>query len=343
MGVSGLRVGIIGAGRAGAAHAAAYRQLPGVAVSAVWSRTPERARALAAVLAETAPAGASPPAVYDRWEDLLERGDVDAVSLTTPGAVRHAPFAAALGRGRHVLVEKPLSLELPEARAIAGLAAGGETVTAVSFNWRYAPRVQAAGRAVRAGEIGPVREVRASTTIVAGPAFFGLLRQKPWSTRREHGGGMLREAGTHMFDRVRFLTGQEFRRVAGRLTPFAAVPWPVPEAAGATGDLEFALLAELTDGSLASLQVALTAAAGGEQLVLSGADGVLTVGPQGVLRQRAGECATRRCPTCPRSRTGCGPRRSSPPPSGPTRSAAGSTSPSWAEDGPVARHAAVPG
>ena len=42
-----------------------------------------------------------------------------------------------------------------------------------------------------------------------------VLQQKPWAARREHGGGLLREQGTHQFDRVRFLTGQEFRRVAG--------------------------------------------------------------------------------------------------------------------------------
>jgi len=242
-------------------------------------------------VAVAAPPGAPPVAVYDRWEDLLERGDVDLVSLTTPGAVRHAPFAAALRRGLHVLVEKPLSLDLPEARTIADLAAGGGTVTAVAFNWRYAPRFQAAWRAVQAGAIGPVREVRAASSIVAGPGFFGLLRQKPWAARREHGGGMLREGGTHVFDRVRFLTGQEFRRVAGRLTPFAAVPWPVPEAAGATADLEYALLAELADGSLVSLLTTLTAAPVGEQTVLSGASGVLTITAREVLVQRPGAAA----------------------------------------------------
>jgi myo-inositol 2-dehydrogenase/D-chiro-inositol 1-dehydrogenase len=117
-----LRVGILGTGRAGAAHAAAYGRLPGVAVAAVWSRTRGRAEALAATVGAAAPPGAPPVAVYDGWEDLL--GAVDVVSLTTAGAVRLAPFAAALERGLPILVEKPVSVELPEARAMAALTAG---------------------------------------------------------------------------------------------------------------------------------------------------------------------------------------------------------------------------
>jgi predicted dehydrogenase len=136
---------------------------------------------------------------------------------------------------------------------------------------------------------------------------------------------MLREAGTHYFDRVRFLTGQELRRVAGRLTPWTAAPWPVPEAAGADADLEYALLAELGDGALASLRLTLTAVAGEEQTVLSGVEGVLTVSPQGALRQRVGEATAAALEIPP----ACGRSRSSPRPSAPMRSAAGSTSPSW--------------
>ena len=165
-------------------------------------------------------------AVYDRWEELLDRGGVDAVSLATATPLRHAPFANAVQRGLHVLVEKPLSVDLPEARAIAAVAERAASVTAVSFNWRYAPGPQVARRAAQAGEIGRIREVRSAFSLAAGPAFFSVLRQKPWAARREHGGGLLREQGTHQFDRVRFLTGQEFRRVVGRLTPWTEVPGP---------------------------------------------------------------------------------------------------------------------
>jgi myo-inositol 2-dehydrogenase/D-chiro-inositol 1-dehydrogenase len=285
-----LRVGIIGTGRAGAGHAAAYGRLPGVAVAAVWSRTRGRAEALAAAVGGAAPPGAPPVAVYDRWEELLD-GGVDAVSLTAATPLRRAPVEYALRRGLAILVEKPLSVDLPEARAIAAAAAGGAAVTAVAFNWRYSPRVQAAWRAAQAGAIGRIREVRSLSSLLASPALFGVMRQKLWAAHRANGGGFLREVGTHQFDRVRFLTGQEFRRVAGRLTPWGGAPWPVPAPPGADADLEYALLAELADGSLVSLQTAFTAGAAGEQTVLSGAAGTLTISPQGVLVQRPGAAA----------------------------------------------------
>jgi predicted dehydrogenase len=230
-------------------------------------------------------------AVYDRWEELLDRGGVDAVCLATAPPLRRAPFADAVQRGLHVLVEKPLSVDLPEARAIAAKAARAASVTAVALKWRYAPGPQVAWRAVQAGEIGRIREVRSVAGVPASPAFFGVIGQKLWAARRESGGGFLRELGMHHLDLVRFLTGQEFRRVVGRLTPWAQVPWPVPRKAGATADLGLALLAELTDGSLASLHVALAAAPAAEQVVLSGESGALTVTHGGVLRQRAGEAA----------------------------------------------------
>ena len=286
-----LRVGILGAGRAGHAHAAAFGRLPGVAGVAVWSRTRGRAEALAAGVGQAAPPGAPPVAVYGRWEELLDGAGVDAVCLATPAPLRRAPFVHAVQRGLHVLVEKPLSVDLPEARAIAAAAAIAESVTAVALKWRYAPGPQVAWRAAQAGEIGRIREVRSVAGVPASPAFFGVLGQKLWASRRENGGGLLRELGLHHLDLVRFLTGQEFRRVVGRLTPWAQVPWPVPGKAGATADLGLALLAELADGSLASLHVALAAAPAAEQVVLSGEAGALTVTHGGVLRQRAGEAA----------------------------------------------------
>jgi predicted dehydrogenase len=140
-----VRIGILGAGLAGAAHAAAYGRLPGVTVTAVWGRTRGRAEALAAALEQAAPPGAPLVAVYDRWEDLLDRGGVDALSLATAPPLRRAPVAHAVGRGVHVLVEKPLSVDLPEARAIATLAEPGRSVTAVCFYGATRPSSRSPG------------------------------------------------------------------------------------------------------------------------------------------------------------------------------------------------------
>ena len=190
-----LRVGILGAGRAGAAHAAAYGRLPGVAVVAVWSRTRGRAEALAAPWGRRPRPARRPVAVYDRWEDLLDAAASTRSASRRPGrsATRrsHTPSDA----GCTSWSRSPLSVELPEARAIAAVAerAGGHRGVL-----QLALRAGAAGRlARRPGGGDRPASGRCGRRPASSPArrSSALVRQKPWVARRENGGGMLREAG----------------------------------------------------------------------------------------------------------------------------------------------------
>jgi predicted dehydrogenase len=133
-----VRVGILGAGWFGHAHAQTLAAMAGVEVTGIWSRTRAHAEALAAGLATGS------PCVYDGWAELIASGDVDAVVIARAPPVRSAPFAAAVERGLHVLVEKPLSIDLPEAQEMAHRAASASCVTATSFTWRYTAACRAA-------------------------------------------------------------------------------------------------------------------------------------------------------------------------------------------------------
>ena len=98
--------------------------------------------------------------VYDDWQALIERAEVDVISVATPEFLRRAPVAMALERGRHVLVEKPFSIELEDAQEMVRLAEGAGTVTATGFVWRYAPGAQVARREVQAGRIGRILDIQ---------------------------------------------------------------------------------------------------------------------------------------------------------------------------------------
>ena len=74
--------------------------------------------------------------------------------------LRGDPLLAALDRGLHVLVEKPISVGVPEARVMAAAAEAATPVTACCFNWRYAPAYQTAQKAIRSGQIGAIRDMR---------------------------------------------------------------------------------------------------------------------------------------------------------------------------------------
>ena len=259
-----LRVGIIGTGRAGWSHAMAFSRLPNVAVTALWNRTYSRAEKLATVLARPE------IKIFEDWRDLIRRGQVDIISITTDPTVRQAPFAEALARNRHVLVEKPLALDLAEAEEMASLARQACTVTAVSFNWRYSPGCQTCWRAIQEGQIGRLLDIRTVWRMRYNPPIDA---GRSWSDMS----GALREAGSHEFDRVRFLTGWNFKGVVCSLKSS-----PVPRANVSAdkpmpSDTSASVMMEMSDRGFGVIQLAITPGCPDRHITIGGEDGTLTL------------------------------------------------------------------
>ena len=210
-----LRVGILGTGFAGRSHAAAFARLPNVAITDVWNRTRVHAEALAATLYQQC------IRVHKHWEDLVEGADVDVISIATTPVLRREAFAIALERGIHILVEKPIALDLSDAKAMAEQAQTARSVTATCFNWRYLPGCLAARRALQEGQIGQIHSISLEYRLPSMGSSPALLTLAPWRSRPELGGGMLLSKAGHEFDRVRFLTGCEFKQITGCLGPLA--------------------------------------------------------------------------------------------------------------------------
>jgi UDP-N-acetylglucosamine 3-dehydrogenase len=104
-----IRIGILGAGSMGAAHAAAYATFPDVEVAAVFSRMPERAEVVAAACSAAATMDA---------RRLIEAPDIDAIDICVPTQA-HCPLVlSALDSGKHVFCETPLALTMEEALAM---------------------------------------------------------------------------------------------------------------------------------------------------------------------------------------------------------------------------------
>lgn len=103
-----LKIGIIGAGLMGAQYASTLAGIPDVQVTAVTSRTREKAESLAA------PVGAK---VFDDYRDLID-SDVDAVWVCTPDFLHREFSVAILEAGKHLFVEKVLATTLEDGKAI---------------------------------------------------------------------------------------------------------------------------------------------------------------------------------------------------------------------------------
>ena len=140
-----LRIGLAGTGHFGRYHALKVAASPRAVLAGVHDRHEERARAV----------GAEAGAPVLDLPALLEA--CDAVIVAVPAAAHHAIAAAALGAGKHVLVEKPIAATLAEADELSALAAARGLVLQVG----HLERFSAAHGAV-AGRLGPPLYIEAT-------------------------------------------------------------------------------------------------------------------------------------------------------------------------------------
>ena len=156
-----LRIGVVGYGFMGRAHANAWRRVPNFfpdlarqpVLQAACGRDAGRVRAYADAWGFAA--------VETDWRALVAREDVDAVDVCVPNDL-HAEIAVeALRRGKMVLCEKPLARSLPEAEAMVAAASEAGLPTMVWYNYRRVPAVSLAKRIVAEGRLGRVFHYRA--------------------------------------------------------------------------------------------------------------------------------------------------------------------------------------
>jgi predicted dehydrogenase len=193
--VSALRAGVVGVGWAGQQHVAAYDALPGVEVAAIAGLEEPAREALARRYAIERHVA--------RWEDLLDLGGLDAVSVAVPTFL-HAPIAiAALERGIHVLCEKPIARSATEADAMVQAARKTGRVLEVAFNHRQRGDIQALREVIAEGRLGRPYYAKAWWLRRTGIPTVGS-----WFTRAElAGGGPLVDIGVHVLDYSLFLLG----------------------------------------------------------------------------------------------------------------------------------------
>ncbi|RKN74160.1 Gfo/Idh/MocA family protein [Paenibacillus ginsengarvi] len=141
-----VRVGIIGLGSWGSCHLEAFHSMPQVEVVALCDRNEERVRQLAETYGVAH--------AYTRSEELLDRSDIDVVSIATFEHEHFGPAAHAIRTGKHVLVEKPVSTKLEEAAALAKLAEENGTFLFAGHLLRFEPRYADIYEAIRSDRLG---------------------------------------------------------------------------------------------------------------------------------------------------------------------------------------------
>jgi predicted dehydrogenase len=199
-----ITFGLIGCGAISTQHLEAIQALDGARIGGVMSASEERARATG-----------------ERWsvpwttdvDDLLARADIDAVAITTPSGLHAQQAMAALGRDKHVLIEKPVALTVADAEAVIDEGRRrGLTVATISQR-RFEPAMLGLRAAVTAGAFGTISLILTEGIYHRPQAYYDSAA---WRGTIALDGGVLMNQAIHMIDLVRWLGGP-VRSVSGQI------------------------------------------------------------------------------------------------------------------------------
>ncbi len=191
--MSVMNVGIVGFGRIGAEHARWLAAGAGLAPVAVVDATPARqgiarARGLKA---------------YDELAPLLRDETIHGVLISTPTAMHFDHAAAALSAGKHVMIEKPMAMDLPQSRQLVERAQSAGRILSVFHNRRWDIDYLTVKAAVASGAFGEVINVESRLgqwSSCVGPA---AKEYRPgWRNEASFGGGGLYDWGSHFIDQL---------------------------------------------------------------------------------------------------------------------------------------------
>jgi UDP-N-acetylglucosamine 3-dehydrogenase len=198
-----LRVGLIGCGKIARMHAQGFQTASDLAeVVVCCDERKEIAQAMALSLGYAK--------AVTRWQDVVEREDIDVVDVCLPHYL-HAPVVIAAAQAKkHVLVEKPFATNLAEAIAMVNAADQAGTVLMVGQHQRYGSDHRHIKALLDRGVIGRVLAVRVDSNQFLSdyyPSGHWLF------SKAQAGGGIVISVAVHKIDLLRYLLG-EIRRVA---------------------------------------------------------------------------------------------------------------------------------
>lgn len=150
------------------------------------------------------------------WRELLERDDVDAVSIVTPDHLHREMTIAALEAGKQVLVEKPMDLTVEGCREMVDVAEREKALLFVDFHKRYDKVYQKARRMIQSGDLG---QVQYGYTYMEDK----IIVPRDWFASWAHETDPFWFIGVHQVDMLRWVLDSEVVRVSahgfrGKLT-----------------------------------------------------------------------------------------------------------------------------
>jgi predicted dehydrogenase len=249
-----LRVGLIGHGFMGKAHSNAWRQAPrffdlpaDVCLHTICGRN-------ARALKKSAAQFGWEKCATD-WRAVIKDPEIDLIDITTPNDSHCEIALAAAAAGKAILCEKPLALNVAEAKRMTDAVRKARVVNMVCHNYRRVPALALAREMIADGSLGDrIYHFRAryAQDWIADPEFPLVWRLRAGPA----GSGSLGDIGSHIVDLGRYLVG-EFREVCAASETFVKerpLPGSLRRRGRVTVDDAVAIVGRFRNGALASLE-----------------------------------------------------------------------------------------
>jgi phthalate 4,5-cis-dihydrodiol dehydrogenase len=204
-----LRLGVAGLGNAGHQVVRAVSKTPGVELAAAADARREALESFAV--------GHAGVRLFDHVAGMCDSPEVDAVWIATPNEFHAEHAVAAAERGKHVICEKPMAVNLEECDRMIEAAERSRVKLLIGHSKISDPPVVKMGEVVSGGSMGPLIQI-------ATLNYKGWLQSArlPAEVDTSKGGGVVYRQGPHQVDIVRYIGGglvRSVRAVAGKWNP----------------------------------------------------------------------------------------------------------------------------
>ncbi len=191
-----IGVGIVGCGAIGPTHARAVMEIEEAKLVAVCDAREERARRLAEQLGVE---------WYTDYEKMLEREDIQVVSICTPSGTHADMGILAAKAGKHIICEKPLDVTLEKCDALIRVAKENKVKLGGIFQHRFAEESRLVKRLVEEGNLGKIVLANVDMKWYRSQAYYD---SDAWrGTWALDGGGCLMNQGVHFVDLLLWIMG----------------------------------------------------------------------------------------------------------------------------------------
>ena len=194
--MSRVKFAIVGTGTIVPIHIQAISSIPDAAVVAIFGPSAAKTQEFAAKYQCDC---------YNDYQEMLQRPDIDAVSICTPNGLHAELGIQAALAGKHVVIEKPIDITLEKADALIKTCHTQGVKLGIIFQRRYSDGVMALKSLLEQGKLGK---------LIFGGCYIKLYRSQEYydsgawrGTWDMDGGGVLMNQGIHYIDMLQFLAG----------------------------------------------------------------------------------------------------------------------------------------